>query len=119
MPTNPLLEQAFPSWARPPKQPAVGADAGFEAAFRAGAGLALFDQIFAPIRRSPGRCVSAWRSAPPPPAPRWRVIARILPRCATPNTFRPTPAGTRPPARPAASIGCGAVSPSRPAGFDP
>ena len=44
-PTNPLLEQAFPSWARPPKQPAVGADAGFEAAFRAGAGLALLDQI--------------------------------------------------------------------------
>ncbi len=44
-PTNPLMEQAFPSWARPPKQPAVGADAGFEAAFRAGAGLALLDQI--------------------------------------------------------------------------
>ncbi len=44
-PTNPLLEQAFPSWARPPKEPAVGADAGFEAAFRTGAGLALFDHI--------------------------------------------------------------------------
>jgi hypothetical protein len=44
-PTNSLLEQAFPSWARPPKQPAVGADAGFEAAFFAGAGLALLDQI--------------------------------------------------------------------------
>ena len=60
-PTNPLLQQAFPSWARPPKEPAVGADAGFEAAFLAGAGLALLDQIFAPIRRSPGRCASAWR----------------------------------------------------------
>jgi hypothetical protein len=45
MPTNQLLQQAFPSWARPPNGPAVGADAGFEAAFRAGAGLALLDQI--------------------------------------------------------------------------
>ena len=44
-PVNPLLEQAFPSWARPPKQPAVGADAVADAAFRAGAGLALLDQI--------------------------------------------------------------------------
>jgi hypothetical protein len=44
-PTNPLLEQAFPSWARPPKQPAVGADASSDAAFLAGAGLALLDQI--------------------------------------------------------------------------
>ena len=48
MPTNPLLQQAFPSWARPPKEPAVGADAGFEAAFFAGAGLALFDKILRP-----------------------------------------------------------------------
>jgi hypothetical protein len=44
-PTNQLMEQAFPPWARPPKEPAVGADAGYEAAFRAGASLALFDQI--------------------------------------------------------------------------
>ena len=44
-PTNPLLQQAFPSWARPPKQPAVGADARGDAAFYAGAGLALLDQI--------------------------------------------------------------------------
>ncbi len=44
-PTNPLLGQAFPSWARPTTPPAVGADGGFEAAFRAGAGLALLDQI--------------------------------------------------------------------------
>ncbi len=44
-PTNPLLQQAIPSWARPPKEPAVGGDAGYEAAFRAGAGLALLDQI--------------------------------------------------------------------------
>ena len=44
-PVNPLLQQVFPSWARPPNGPAVGADAGFEAAFRAGAGLALLDQI--------------------------------------------------------------------------
>ena len=44
-PVNPLLQQVFPSWARPPNGPAVGADAGFEAAFFAGAGLALLDQI--------------------------------------------------------------------------
>ena len=40
-PTNPLLQQAFPSWARPPTTPAVG----FGAAFFAGASLALLDQI--------------------------------------------------------------------------
>ena len=44
-PTNPLVEQAVPSWARPPNAPAAGADAGVEAAFLAGAGLALLDQI--------------------------------------------------------------------------
>ncbi len=44
-PPNPLSERAFPSWARPPTIGAVGADVGFEAAFRAGAGLALLDQI--------------------------------------------------------------------------
>ena len=43
--TNPLLERVFPSWAGPPKEPAVGADAGTDAAFFAGAGLALLDQI--------------------------------------------------------------------------
>ena len=67
-------------------------------------------KFFALIRRSPARCANAWRCAPPPPAPPWRVIARILPRCARPSIFRPTPARTRPPARPAASIGCGACS---------
>ena len=42
-PANPLLEQAFPSWARPATTTArrVGSDA----AFFAGAGLALLDQI--------------------------------------------------------------------------
>ena len=45
MPTNPLLQQAFPSWARPPTTGVVGADAGTDAAFFAGAGLALLDQI--------------------------------------------------------------------------
>jgi hypothetical protein len=44
-PTNRLLERAFPSWARPPSEPGVGADAGADAAFFAGAGLALLDQI--------------------------------------------------------------------------
>jgi hypothetical protein len=51
VPTNPLSEQAFPPWARPPKQPAVGADAGYEAAFRAGAGLALLDAALSRIFR--------------------------------------------------------------------
>jgi hypothetical protein len=40
-PTNPLLEQALPSWVRLPTPGVVGADA----AFRAGASLALLDQI--------------------------------------------------------------------------
>jgi hypothetical protein len=40
-PVNPLLQQAFPSWARPPKEPVAQSDA----AFFAGAGLALLDQI--------------------------------------------------------------------------
>ncbi len=44
-PTNPLLEQAFPSWARLPNEPAGGAEAGAGAAFFAGASLALLDQI--------------------------------------------------------------------------
>ena len=44
-PTNRLLQQMFPSWARLPKEPGVGADAGFEAAFRAGASLALLDAV--------------------------------------------------------------------------
>jgi hypothetical protein len=42
---NPLLQQVFPSWARPPNGPAVGAGADGDAAFFAGAGLALLDQI--------------------------------------------------------------------------
>jgi hypothetical protein len=40
-PTNQLLQQAFPSWARPATTTTVGSDG----AFFAGAGLALFDQI--------------------------------------------------------------------------
>jgi len=44
-PTNQLLQQAFPSWARPPNEPAVGADSGADAAFFAGAGLALLDAV--------------------------------------------------------------------------
>jgi hypothetical protein len=44
-PTNPLSEQAFPSWARPPTTGDVGAGGSGDAAFFAGAGLALFDQI--------------------------------------------------------------------------
>jgi len=44
-PINPLSEQAFPSWARPPTTGDVGAGGSGDAAFFAGAGLALFDQI--------------------------------------------------------------------------
>ena len=44
-PVNPLLQQVFPSWARPPNGPAVGTGADGDAAFFAGAGLALLDQI--------------------------------------------------------------------------
>ena len=44
-PTNPLLEQAFPSWARPPKRASRRRRRGLDAAFFAGAGLALLDQI--------------------------------------------------------------------------
>jgi hypothetical protein len=50
VPTNPLLEQAFPSWARPPKQRPASLEGSRDAAFRAGASLALLDQI---IRRDP------------------------------------------------------------------
>jgi hypothetical protein len=44
-PTNPLLEWTFPQWARPPTAGDVGAGAGGDAAFFAGAGVALLDQI--------------------------------------------------------------------------
>ena len=44
-PVNPLLEKTFPKWARPPTKPAVGPDDSCGAAFFAGAGLALLDQI--------------------------------------------------------------------------
>ena len=72
-------------------------------------------KLFASIRRSPARCASAWPCAPPPPAPRWRAIARILPRCATPNISRRS---GRKQAPPGASIGCGAVSPCGPSRLD-
>jgi hypothetical protein len=110
-PPNPLFEQIFPRWARPPKEPAVGADAGFEAAFRAGAGLALLDTILRenPLFAGTPRQRLALRGATARAAlARHREDERA--RCATPSIFRPTAAGTRPPARPAASIGCGAVS---------
>ena len=44
---NQAVERTFPAWARLADPSAAGADAGFEAAFRAGAGLALFDWILA------------------------------------------------------------------------
>jgi hypothetical protein len=49
-PANPLLEQMFPQWARLPTNPADGSGASSEAAFRAGAGLALLDTI---LRENP------------------------------------------------------------------
>jgi hypothetical protein len=44
-PVNQLFEQAFPSWARPPKERAASMEGSCDAAFRAGASLALLDQI--------------------------------------------------------------------------
>ena len=44
-PPNPLFEQMFPSWVRPPTTPPVGADGSCGAAFFAGAGLALLDAV--------------------------------------------------------------------------
>ena len=118
-PTNPLLEQAFPSWTRPPKQPAVGADAGFEAAFFAGASLALLDQILRPDPPFAG-------------ALRQRLALRAATACAALARHRedssalrdaehlsPDAGGKRPPARPGASIGCGAVSPGARRGSKP
>ncbi len=65
-PINPPLQQAFPSWARSPTTPAVG----FGAAFRAGAGLALLDQI---LRENP----------PFAGALRQRLALRAATACAT------------------------------------
>jgi hypothetical protein len=42
---NPLLDQAFPKWARLASMRTADADAAFGAAFATGAGLALLDQI--------------------------------------------------------------------------
>ena len=50
---NQAVERTFPAWARLADPSAAGADAGFEAAFRAGAGLALFDWILRPGEREP------------------------------------------------------------------
>ena len=114
-PANPLLQQAFPSWARPPTRAAVGAGRALRRGFlRRRRPRPVGSNSSRSIRRSPGRCASASPCAPPPPAPPWRAIARILPRCATPSISRPTPAGTRPPAPPGASIGCGALFRARP-----
>ena len=44
-PPNLLLEKMFPCWARVPAPSAVGADASSDAAFCAGAGLALLDAV--------------------------------------------------------------------------
>jgi hypothetical protein len=100
-PTNPLLEQAFPSWARPPKEPAVGADAGADAAFRAGASLALLDQI---LRLDPP-FAGVLRQRP---ALRAATACAKTPRtCATPNISR----RSRPkPVPPGAFTGSGACS---------
>ena len=64
-PTNPLLEQAFPSWARPPNGPAVGADAGSRRLSSPAPASLCWIKFFASIRRSPARCASAWPCAPP------------------------------------------------------
>ena len=111
-PTNPLLQQAFRlGRGRRTRRPSAPTRASRRLSSPAPGSLCstkffATDPPFAGALRQ--RLALARRR---PPAPPWRAIARILPRCATPSIFRPTPAGTRPPAPPAASIGCGAVSP--------
>jgi hypothetical protein len=77
-PTSPLLQQTLASWARPPKEPAVGADA----AFRARASLALLDQIL--------------RADPPfAGAPRQRLALRAATACASMARLREDASGLR------------------------
>ena len=115
-PPNPLSELAFPSWARPPTIGAVGADAGFEAAFRAGAGLALLDQI---VRADP----------PFAGALRQRLALRAAAACAKMARLREDASGLRDaehlsrpsgekPALPGAFIACGDSFASRPVRLD-
>ena len=76
--------------------------------FFAGARLALLDQI---LRADPPFAGALRQRLALRAATACAALARHredFPRCATPSIFRPTPAGTRPPAPPAASIGCGA-----------
>ena len=105
-PTNQLLQQGFPSWARPPKAPAVGAEAGSDAAFRAGAGLALLDNS---SRRS---AVRRGAAAAPGLARRDRLRRSGAPsrgffRAARRRTSFPRRERTRAP--PGACIGFGAI----------
>ncbi len=79
-PTNPLLEQMFPRWARPPTNGVVGA--GGDAAFFAGASLALLDTI---VRENP----------PFAGALRQRLALRAATACAKMARLREDAAGLR------------------------
>ena len=111
-PTNPLLEQAFPALGASAENSRPSApDASCEAAFLAGASLALLDQI---LRLDP----------PFAGALRQRLALRAATACAALARHRedtsalrdaehlsPNAGGNAPPAPPGAFIACGAVSP--------
>ena len=112
-PVNPLLQQAFPSWARPPNEPpSAPTRASRRLSSPAPASLCWIN-FFASIRRSPARCASAWPSAPRPPAPAWRASRGFF-RAARRRTSR-AGRGAKP-APPGVCIGCGAVSRRAPRG---
>ena len=110
-PTNPLLEQAFPSWARPPKQPAVGAERASRRRSAPAPASPCWIKFFASIRRSPARCASAWRLRA---ATACAALARHREDSSAlrdAEHLSPGAGGSAIPARPGESIGCGAVSP--------
>ena len=110
-PANPLLQQAFPSWARPPKRASRRRRRGL----RGGV----------PRRRRPRSARPNLRLDPPfAGALRQRLALRAATACAALARHREDSSalrdaehlsrragGTRTPAPPAASIGCGACSP--------
>ena len=76
---NPLSEQAFPSWARPPTRASRRRRRRCERGFlRRRRPRAVRPNSSRTIRRSPARCASAWRCAPRPPARNWRGCAKTI-----------------------------------------
>lgn len=77
---NPLLDQAFPTWARLTTKPAFDPDTAFDAAFSAGASLALLDAAL----RGGANVSSAAKGLNPPfaGALRQRLALRAATACA-------------------------------------